>query len=185
MKKFIQVGLVAAAVFASSVAFADEEVAQEGSGMHRSGFLLDRGTHERHMLLDPHVVLPYGYFGFGGFPIGVGASFYIPLVKDGFIAPVNDEFGIDFGADVVFFLGYSYPFALWVPVTVLWTFHITDSFSAYAKVGVALRIWPGYLNAVWPDFVSAVGLTWMFSSAIGLRVEVGYPGVKVGVAIAF
>lgn len=174
------------AVVVSSLSLADEVVVSEGSGMHRSGFLLDRSEHTRPMLLDIHAVLPYAYgFGYGGFPIGVGATFYIPLVKDGFIPPVNDEFGIDFGADVVFFLGSSYPIAFWVPVSVLWTFHITNTFAAYAKAGIALRIWPGYFNAVWPDFTTAVGINWMFSTNMGLRAEVGYPGIKVGLLIAF
>ena len=174
------------AVVVSTLAFADEPVVvEEGSGMHRSGFLLDRSEHTRDMKLGIFAVLPYGYFGFGGFPIGIGANFYIPLVKDGFIAPVNDEFGIDFGADVVFFLGYTYPLALWIPVSALWTFHITDTFAGYAKVGVALRIWPGYLNAIWPDFTTAVGVNYMFSKSFGLRGEVGYPGIKIGILLAF
>ena len=173
-------------VVVSSLSFADEPAAAEGgSGMRRSGYLLDASSHDRDMKLAIHAVLPYAHFGYGGFPIGVGAVFYIPLVKDGFIPPVNDEFGIDFGADAVFFLGYSYPFALWIPVSALWTFHITDTFAAYAKVGIALRIWPGYVNAVFPDFTTAVGLNWMFSKGFGLRAELGYPGIKVGILLAF
>lgn len=173
-------------VVVSSLSFADEPAAAEGgSGMRRSGYLLDASSHDRDMKLAIHAVLPYAHFGYGGFPIGVGAVFYIPLVKDGFIPPVNDEFGIDFGADAVFFLGYSYPFALWIPVSALWTFHFTDTFAAYAKVGIALRIWPGYVNAVFPDFTTAVGLNWMFSKGFGLRAELGYPGIKVGILLAF
>lgn len=174
------------AVVVSSLALAQEAApAAEGGGMHRSGFLLDRGEHTRPMLLDVHAVIPYGHFFFGGFGIGAGGTFYIPLVKDGFIPPVNDEFGIDFGADVVFYPTYSAFISLTVPVCVLWTFHITDTFAAYAKVGAALRVWPGSLYAVYPDWVSAVGINWMFSSNMGLRAELGYPGIKVGLLIAF
>jgi hypothetical protein len=169
-----------AAVLCSSVA-----LAQEGGGMRRSGFLLDSAPQERSTRLAVFGVLPYGYFGFGSFPIGAGATFYIPLVKDGFIPPVNDEFGIDFGADIIFFLGYNNPFAFWIPVSVLWTFHFTDNFALYAKAGVALRVWPGYVNAVFPDFTTAVGLNFMLSKAFGLRAEVGYPGIKLGVLFNF
>jgi hypothetical protein len=168
-------------VLASSLALAQEG----GGGMRRSGYLLDASPQSRDMRLAVYGVLPYGYFGFGGFPIGVGGLFYIPLVKDGFIPPVNDEFGIDFGADVVFFLGYTNFLAFWIPVSVLWTFHFTDTFSAYAKVGVALRIWPGYINSVFPDFTTAVGLNFMISKGFGLRAEAGYPGIKLGIVLNF
>jgi hypothetical protein len=148
--------------------------------------LLDSSQgHERSMLLSVHGVLPYGYLGQGTLPLGVGASFYIPLVKEGFIRPVNDEFGLDFGADAIFFPGYANGIAFFVPVSVLWTFHFTQSFAAYVKVGAALRIWPGYAQSIYPDLVTGIGLNWMFSKSIGLRAEVGYPGVKIGVLVAF
>lgn len=189
MKNLIRLGFLSA-VIASSAAFAQEEGSSSGGGgMRRSGYLLDASAQTRPMRLAIHAVLPYAHFGYGGFPIGVGGVFYIPLVHNGFIPPLNDEFGIDFGADIVLFLGYSFPFALWIPVSALWTFHITDTFAAYAKLGVALRIWPGYFGgfggAVWPDFTSAVGLNWMFSKSFGLRAEVGYPGIKVGILLTF
>jgi hypothetical protein len=172
-------------VAASSLAFAQEGEGGGGGGMRRSGYLLDASPQQRDMRLAIHAVLPYGYFGFGGFPFGVGATFYIPLVKDGFIPPLNDEFGIDFGADVVLFFGRVSPFALWIPVSVLWTFHFTDKFALYAKAGVALRIWPGYINAVFPDFTTAVGLNFMISKGFGLRAEAGYPGIKLGILLNF
>jgi hypothetical protein len=189
MKNLLRIGLLSV-VISSSLALAEDPpppppAAEEGgSGMHREGFLLDRSEHTRPMLLDVHVVIPYGYF-FYGFGIGAGATFYIPLVKDGFIGPVNDEFGIDFGADFIFHIGYGAFFSVTIPVTAVWTFHITDTFAAYAKAGIALRIWPGSSFPVWPDGVGAVGINWMFSKGMGLRAEVGYPGLKVGLLIAF
>lgn len=188
MKTITRFALVAA-LLTAPFAFADEEAAPAesgGSGMRRTGYLLDASPQERSMLLSIHAVVPYGYLGIGyGFPFGAGASFYIPLVKNGFIPPVNDEFGIDFGADVVFHLGYSAFFSLTVPVGVLWTFHITDKFAAYAKIGAALRIWPGHALSVYPDFMSVVGVNYMFSKSFGLRAEVGYPMVKFGILLAF
>lgn len=178
MKNLTRLALLSA-VIASSAAFAQE-------GMHRPGYLLDSAPQERSTRLALFAVLPYGHFRFGSFPIGVGGTFYIPLVKDGFIPPVNDEFGIDFGADIVFYLGYSNPFALWIPVSVLWTFHILDNLQVYAKAGVALRIWPGELGqVVWPDFITAVGLNFMLSKSFGLRAEAGYPGIKLGIVLNF
>ncbi|MFZ5440158.1 MAG: hypothetical protein ACOZQL_09130 [Myxococcota bacterium] len=179
---------LAAALLTAPFAFADEEAAPEGggTGMRRSGYLLDASPQDRPMLLSVHAVLPYGYLGVGyGFPFGVGATFYIPIVKNGFIPPVNDEFGIDFGADATLHFGYSNIFSLSVPVSVLWTFHITDKFAAFAKLGVALRIWPGWLTPVYASPVSVVGINYMFSKSFGIRAEVGYPMVKFGVLFAF
>lgn len=189
MKNLLRVGLLSV-VLASSFAFAQEGDAPPaeggGSGMRRSGYLLDRSDQERPMLLAIHAVIPYGSFFWGGFGIGVGGTFYIPLVKNGFIPPVNDEFGIDFGADLMFWPGYGGAVvSVNVPVSVLWTFHFTDTFAAYVKAGIALRIWPGHPFPVFPDGVGAVGLNWMFSKGMGLRAEVGYPGFKVGLLIAF
>lgn len=173
-------------VLASSLALAQEgsDEGGGGSGMRRQGYLLDRSPQQRDMRLAVFGVIPYGYLGYA-FPLGAGATVYLPLVKDGFIPPVNDEFGIDFGADLVFFFGYTNPIAFWIPVSVLWTFHFTDTFSLYAKAGVALRIWPGFISAVFPDFTTAVGLNFMLSKGFGLRAEAGYPGIKLGVLFNF
>ncbi len=182
MKNFVRTALASVLVLStmSTMAFADE-----GDNAHRPGFLLDSSPQSRPMLLSVHGVLPYSRFGAGGFPLGAGVSFYIPIVRDGFIPPVNDEFGIDFGADAFFFAGYRNFFGLWIPVSVLWTFHFTDTFAAYVKAGVALRFWPGEPAPFYPDFVGAVGLNWMFARSVGLRVELGYPGLKVGLLFAF
>lgn len=189
MKNLLRVGLLSV-VLASSFAFAqdaatDAPATEGGSGMRRAGYLLDRSDQERPMLLAVHAVIPYGSFFWGGFGIGVGGTFYIPLVKNGFIPALNDEFGIDFGADLMFWPSYSAVVSINIPVSVLWTFHFTDTFAAYAKVGIALRIWPGFIAPVFPDAVGAVGLNWMFSKGMGLRAEVGYPGFKVGLLFAF
>ncbi len=185
MKNFARATLVGLLTLSSAAFAHDDQV--DLHHHHHEGTLLDSSSQSRHLLLSVHGVLPYGHFRYGGFPLGAGVSLYIPLVSNGFIPPVNDEFGIDFGADAIFFAGNrndSNVFALWVPVSVLWTFHFTQNFSAYLKAGVALRFWPGDSLPVYPDFVGAVGLSWMFAHSVGLRVEAGYPGIKVGLLFA-
>ena len=180
MKNFVRAALVSVLTVAS-VASADIDV-DININHHHGGSLTDGGDQHRHVLLSVHGVLPYGHFR--GFPLGVGASLYIPIVSNGFIPPVNDEFGLDFGADAIFFLGRGNGFALWIPVSVLWTFHFSHSFAAYVKAGVALRIFPGDPLPLYPDFVGAIGLNWMFARSVGLRVEAGYPGIKLGILFA-
>lgn len=181
MKNFVRAALVSVLAVAS-VASADIDV-NINVNHHHGGTLTDDSSQHRHVLLSVHGVLPYGHFR--GFPLGVGASLYIPILHNGFIRPVNDSFGIDFGADAIFFAGYNNPFGLWVPVSLLWTFHFSDSFSAYVKAGAALRFWPGESLPFYPDFVAAIGLNWMFAHSVGLRVEAGYPGIKLGLLFAF
>lgn len=188
LKTFARVAVVSA-LFASSVVLAEETA--DGSGMRRANYLLDASDQRRPFRLDVHAVIPYGYLYGGYFPIGVGATFYVPIVHNGFIPPVNDEFGIDFGADAIFYPGYNSGFfAAWLPVAVLWTFHFTPSFAAYVKLGFQLGIWPGsnYYGPgglIYASPISAVGLNWMFGKNVGLRLEAGYPAVKLGIIFAF
>lgn len=182
--------VVVVALAVSSLAFAQEESAAEpeggGNRWKRSGALLDRSDYgSRPMMLSIHGLLPYGHFGLGGFPIGGGASFYIPLVKNGFIPPVNDEFGLDLGIDAVAYLGYVNPFALYLPIGVQWKFHLLEQLEVYAKLGFMARLWFGNASFFWPDFFTAVGANWMLSKSFGLKLEVGYPGIRFGVVLAF
>jgi hypothetical protein len=168
----------------STLSFAQDE---GGRGVRAQGALLDASTFDtRPMMLSLHVMAPYAHFGFGGLPLGVGASFYIPLVNNGFIPPLNEEFGIDFGLDAVGYFGYYAPFALYVPVCAVWKFHILENLEAYAKLGFMPRLWFGYATGFfYPDVYSAVGIHYMFSKSFGLKAEVGYPGIRAGVVLAF
>ncbi|MFO0599640.1 MAG: hypothetical protein U0228_30315 [Myxococcaceae bacterium] len=163
-----------------------EEGGGSGSGIRAQGGLLDASNYDsRPMILSVHGLLPYGHFGIGYFPIGVGASFYIPIVKNGFIPKLNDEFGIDFGADFVFYLGSAYPFSLYLPVGVQWKFHILEKLEAYAKIGFLAQIWFGYTTPFLPWPYGMVGIHYWFSKNFGLKAEVGYPGIRAGVVFAF
>lgn len=157
-----------------------------GGGIRAQGALLDASTYDsRPMMLSIHGTFPYAHFFFGSFPIGGGASFYIPIVKNGFIPRLNEEFGIDFGADVIAYLGYTNPLAIYLPVGVQWKFHILSNLEVYAKLGFLARLWFGYVNFFNPDAYAAVGIHYMLSKGFGLKAEVGYPGVRLGVVLAF
>lgn len=158
-----------------------------GGGIRAAGALLDASTYDsRPMVLSIHGTFPYAHFFFGSFPIGGGASFYIPIVKNGFIPRLNEEFGIDFGADAIIYVGYTAPFSIYLPIGVQWKFHILSNLDVYAKLGFLARLWfGGPLGVFYPDAVAAVGLHYMLSKSFGLKAEVGYPGVRLGVVLAF
>jgi hypothetical protein len=159
-----------------------------GSTFHQSGALLDRSPQKRKMMISIFAGLPYGYYYYG-FPFGVGGRFMIPILHDGFIPPVNDSFGIEFGADLSGVLGsYFYPI-IGLPAEVYWQFHFTKKFSAYAKAGVVIEFNPvpytcgpatvcrGYVSA---SPIGNVGLIYKFSESVSFRAEAGYPWIKIG-----
>jgi hypothetical protein len=180
-------------------------LAQEGEGPGMNAYkapggLLDKSVHERQNQLSVFLEIPWYGLGWGGFPIGVGGRFYIPLMKDGFIPAINDEFGIEFGADLAFLLG-SYPngfgMALDIPVEVRWIFHITPDFSAHATAGLALQllfnggfgVFGGYNNGLgtfygygWSPvmFYGGAGITYRIAPGFLLRADIGYPALRVG-----
>ena len=162
----------------------DQPTESGGSGLRSQGALFDASTYDaRPMLLSAHGYLPYHSFGIGYFPIGVGASFYIPLVKNGFISSLNDEFGIDFGLDAIARIGSAYPFSLHIPVGVQWKFHILPNLEAYAKLGIQVDLWFGFFGGylpLWP--VGMVGAHYFFSKGFGLKLEAGSTGVRFGEA---
>lgn len=191
MKFFTKFALIAA-LAVSSVAFAqDEGVADSGGGGVRApGALLDASEKtERPMMLSIHGYLPYHGITFGYFPIGAGASFYIPLVKNGFISRLNEEFGIDFGVDAVVGISSPVSFSLHIPVAAQWKFHILSNLEVYAKLGIQVDLWFYYFGrafAPWPVYpVGLVGAHYMFSKSFGLKLEAGSTGIRFGVALAF
>jgi hypothetical protein len=195
MRRTLKLILVAAALLSTPV-FADDpppatsDTPTESTFRH-SGALLDRSPQRRSQMLSVFLGIPVGYYGYyGGFPFGLGGRYLIPILHDGFIPSVNDSFNIEFGVDFSGVLGaYFYP-VLSIPVEVMWQFHFTQKFSAYAKIGVALEFnFVSYCSSnvnvpcrgvVTPGFVGNIGLMYKFSEKISFRAEAGYPWLKVG-----
>ena len=125
------------------------------SPFRQAGGLLDRGEHKRDMMVSAFVGLPW-YFGYGGFPLGVSGRFYLPLMHDGFIPPVNDSFGLEFGADfLAVFASFGTLVEIGIPAEVLWTFYLTPSSPRTPRWG---RCWSSGLEtgaaawrATWPS----------------------------------
>ena len=156
--------------------------------------LLDRSTgHVRKPMLSFFLGVPFGtVYGLGyvgAFNFGVGARFYIPIVKDGFLPMLNDSFGIEFGADTVFVaggFGYGLGFGLAAPVAeARWNFHIFPKLEAYGKVGVGLGIFFGTYATPYVVYVANVGVLFKVNEVLFLRAEFGSPAVKVGLGLAF
>src|SRR5512139_501023 len=118
--------------------------AQEAaSSSAESGGIKDSSPQSRPMMLSFFTGLHLGHFAGYGFPLLIGGRFYIPLVHDGFIPSLNDEFGIEFGLDFdITFLSSIYNesvlFGFGIPADAMWAFHFSAKFDAYAKLGFVL-----------------------------------------------
>lgn len=182
--------LMIAAVLAATPALAEE------SEVRQAGGLLDASTHRRPMMISLFAGVPHAYWYYGGFPFGVGARFLIPLAHDGFIPKVNDEFDIEFGADFLGVARGAFYGVFSIPVEVMWRFHMVDRLSLYAKLGAAIEFGVSnyycYYGApcragfgVGAQPIGNVGLIFMATRTIALRLEAGYPWIKAGVGFAF
>jgi hypothetical protein len=161
----------------------------------QAGGLKDASPHDRPMMLTLWSGINWGYYAHYGFPLNIGARFYIPIMKDGFIPSVNDEFGIEFGADFNFvFLVQKYDYygsspivGFAMPIEAMYDFHFTRSFDAYAKAGFMFGSdFSDYLHdGFYVNFVSAVGMRLELTPGLYFRAEAGYPWIKAGIAFAF
>jgi hypothetical protein len=157
------------------------------------GGLKDSSPQDRPQMLSFLTGLHYGHFAFWGFPLTIGARYYIPLVHDGFIRPVNDEFGIEFGADFdITFLSSIYAdsvlFGFGIPVDVMWDFHFTPRFDLYVKLGVVMGAAfadTAYdYGGFWWAHREIVGLRLKIGESMCFRAEAGWPTLLVGFGFA-
>lgn len=185
----MSVALLATPVLADDAPPAGSDTPSE-STMRRQGALLDRSPKRRPQMLSIFLGLPYGYYYYG-FPFGIGGRYLIPIIHDGFIPALNDSFSIEFGLDLTGAAGNRFYATLGIPVEVMWAFHFTEKFSAYAKVGAVLEInfvpyvcSGGFCGAargvVSASPIGNIGLMYKFSDKISFRAEAGYPWIKIG-----
>lgn len=151
----------------------------------------DASPKDRPQMISVFAGFQFGHFAGYGFPMMVGGRYYIPIVPNGFIPSINDEFGLEFGLDFYLtFLSNSQPdsvlFGFGVPAEAMWDFHFSERFDAYAKLGfiVGSAFQSGY-GGFWWDFRSHVGLRLKLNDAMYFRAEVGYPTIMAGLGFAF
>lgn len=153
--------------------------------------LKDASLKLRPQMISVFTGFQFGHFAGYGFPMVIGGRYYIPIVPNGFIPSLNDEFGLEFGLDFNFtFLADRYAdsvlFGFGIPAEAMWDFHFSPKFDAYAKVGFVFgsAFNSGY-GGFWWDFRTAVGLRLKLNDAMYFRAEVGYPTIIAGLGFAF
>ncbi len=157
------------------------------------GTITDTRVHVRDPDLSVLFWLPWLYYG----NIGVGGQvrFEIPIVPDGFIPAVNDEFAIEPSFGIAATLGCNGCTITQLAPAVygVWRFHFSEEFSAYGALGLGLNFgifsgingFGGGATQVYFYFDPSVGLNYKFSSSIAFRGELGAQGLKAGLSFYF
>ena len=123
-----------------------------------------------------------------------GTITYIPIVPNGFIPSLNDEFGLEFGLDFTFtFLSDTYAYrdqnvlvGFGIPADAMWDFHFSPRFDAYAKLGFVFgTVFSENYGGFWWTVRTAVGLRLKLNEVLYFRAEVGYPAIMAGLGFAF
>jgi hypothetical protein len=160
------------------------------------GSIKDISVHRRPMALSMMAFVPWWY----GIGIGPSLAFEIPIVHDGFIPRVNDQFSIEPSFSFAYttwrdsYDYYNDDFALMFrpAVAALWSFHFSSKLRAYAEVNI------GYTRVNHKYDVSGtgfdvgynyfygelnVGMFYNFSQRLSLRAEMGFMGLRTGLAL--
>lgn len=185
---------VTLALLVAVPALADEPQGGSSSGsvdpsLKGPGSLTDASAQRRQSMISIFLGFPAGYWGYGGVPFSVGGRYLQPILHDGFVPTLNDSFSLEAGVDL-FAIGRTViGFALAIPVEAMWALHFSQRFAGYLKLGVSLELRFGDWcrgNVCWgavgfgADFIGNLGIMFKITDAIVLRVEAGYPGLKVG-----
>jgi hypothetical protein len=158
--------------------------AQEGE----AGSLRDASFHARPQMVSIFTGFQLNRFVNYGFPLTIGGRYYFPIVPNGFIPSLNDEFGIEGGLDLLFLFGHKTFFGFGVPVDAMWDFHFSPKFDAYGKLGFLFgnMFGSGYrYGGFWFDFRPAVGMRFKINDVLYFRAEAGYPVIMAGLGFAF
>lgn len=172
-----------AAVFAAASALSTEASAEN--------LIKQPGNHNQYSFeLEPQLAFyhwggrgwagPGGGWG-GGFGPGIRVS--IPFMHNGPIDTINNNIGISFGANTIFWNGGG--FALHTPVAFQWNFYFTEIISVLGEVGLATNF-VGWNNTLWVDIdpVFQGGGRFQFGK-VGVLVRIGWPTLSVGCNIQF
>jgi hypothetical protein len=159
-------------------------------GAEPAGSIKDAGPHARPQMISVFTGLHYGHFAGYGFPMMFGGRYSIPIVPDGFLPTLNDEFGLEFGLDLhITFLSSIYTdsvlFGFGIPADAYWDFHFSEKFDAYAKLGFVFgSVFNSGYDGFWWTFRSAVGMRLKLNDVMYFRAEVGYPAIMAGLGFA-
>ncbi len=141
----------------------------------------------------PQTLEFHGGFAYYGVGLAAGLRYGIPIVDNGFIAPINNSVYINFGGD--FYLLGNVPgsgrsgIGVGVPVALQWNFYFTEDWSAYAEGGINVYFdsytfdGNGLLfGGTW--VAAAIGGRYHFSENAALIGRLGSPYASIGIELS-
>lgn len=190
------------AVCAALILWAPVASAQHGSmttDHAATSFVKDAGPHTRPVDLSVFGGTPGALLvGFGG---GLRVSF--PLVHDGFIGTINNAVRLETGVEFYHwsFAGFDYE-TVAVPLQLRWDFFLTEQWTVFAAMGVAINVYyfeddAGFFDA--PENTSlwgfgsgalitsafGVGALLNFSESVSLRLDASLNLLGAGLTFRF
>lgn len=193
--------LIAALIAAfATIASAPGAEAQGAGSTRGPGGIRDTSAQRRPQDLSVMLYAPWWY----GVGIGAMVRYEIPIVPNGFIPAINDQFSLEPSLGLSWTRDYGYyyydrdfggrnrrhAFNIAPAIYGTWSFHVTPKFRPYVTLGLGANI--GIDTGDGPDwspsyfyFDIAPGLFFKFSEAAALRAELGAQGAKVGFSFFF
>lgn len=106
------------------------------------------GEHPKYTVeLEPHALIGYDAFGWGGFGFGLGGRASVPLMDNGFVPKINNQPAITFGIDWMHFESSCYYYFagiggcsanyVYFPLGLQWNFYVSKAWSVFAEAGFA------------------------------------------------
>jgi hypothetical protein len=161
--------------------------------------------------LEPHLVLQWSDTYWADDGIGLGGRVSIPLIKNGPIRTINNNFAIGFGLDWVHFSGDCYGYYVrgvlngpgWdcsgnqihVPIVAQWNFFFTPVISLFGEAGFGIQhvsydvgcvnvngAFCGSRNSTDLEGIFAVGPRFHVGDAIAITLRLGIPYMSAGVS---
>lgn len=164
----------ALAVALALVVWAPEAAAQQRGTMTTdnpaTSFVRDAGPHSRPVDLSVIVGTP------GALLVGVGGGLRVsfPLVHDGFIGTLNNAVRLETGVEFYHwsFGGFEYE-TIAVPIQLRWDFFLTEQWTVFAALGVAVNVYyfeddAGFFDAPEDTNLWGFGSGALITSAFGV-----------------
>jgi hypothetical protein len=170
------------AAFAATTGSSAPAATQTAQG--EPGGIMDTRVHTRDPDISALFWLPWAYYSIG---IGGQVRFEIPILPDGFIPSINDEFTLEpsFGIAAGCLSCGGTVTELAPALYANWRFHFTPEFDAYFGLGggvnIALVTGIGSATAFNIYIDPCVGVTYRFpSSSFAFRGQIGREGLMAG-----
>jgi hypothetical protein len=166
------------------------------------------GAHPKYSVeLEPHFLVQWSYTSWNTDGIGVGGRVSIPVIENGPITTINNNFAVGFGFDWAHFddncgvyFGYRGPNGysctgnhFWFPAVAQWNFFFTPVVGAFAELGFAIHhanddvvcapgtaacTFDNEYTTVRPVFL--VGPRFILTKSFAITARIGIPYLTIG-----